>query len=332
MKMRERVLWVGVMLLVFGVTGAAMSYVNLHHSEEEHLGPLILAIDAGSSSDFMLLTGIAPGMKSLEVKIYWFPRLDILDITLNYTRPTRPYTVSLYEEGGAGRLSKTFDWRISPVTHVFDIPEDWRYLYKTTVFNYDDHPICLVEEITFSRQTLDSNMQTAVIIGVAFSVFGIAVVSAAMPMPRFMGKQARDAGIGELISKRRGLRIGVPMVEGRIKLYVESTRVLTGFHSAESIDRIGSEWMGTKPKYDFVLPEEQEKVVGIVRESCQTLGFELVVVDVTQQDGLHRAIITTFGGIRESPTIVSGSGRRIQGIISKDQVDAFLSKEKKTWI
>jgi hypothetical protein len=319
------------MLLVFGVTGAALSYVNLYDLEKEHLGSPILTIDAGSSSDFMLLTGIAPEMKSLEVKIYWFPRLDILNKTLNYTRPTRPYTVSLYEEGGSGRLSKTFDWRISPVTHVFDIPEDWRYLYKTTVFNYDDHPICLVEEITFSRQALDSSMQTGMIIGVAFSVLGIAVVSVAMLLPLFMGEQERDTGIRELISKRRGLRIGVPIAEGRIKLYVESTRVLVGFHSAESI-RGTSEWMGTRPKYDFVLPEDQEKVVGIVRESCQEHGFELVVVDVTQQDGLHRAIITTFGGIRESPTIVSGSGRRIEGVLSKDQVDAFLSKEKKTWI
>jgi hypothetical protein len=32
--------------------------------------------------------------------------------------------------------------------------------------------------------------------------------------------------------------------------------------------------------------------------------------------------------VSEFPAIVTGSGRKIEGIISKDQVDAFLSKEK----
>jgi len=141
----------------------------------------------------------------------------------------------------------------------------------------------------------------------------------------------------------------------KITLYVKSTRDLIGTQEFEHrlVDRQlgarpsrveleGKRAAGTfqaktyqseiQPKYEFVLPKEQEEVAKIVQELCIQYDLELTIVDATKKPILHREIDEHIRGIRKFPTLLGSSGRRIEGKISKDQVAAFLFKERQTWM
>lgn len=81
----------------------------------------------------------------------------------------------------------------------------------------------------------------------------------------------------------------------------------------------------TGTKTDFVLPEDQKRIVEMVKEIASTLGLEVEVVDVAKESAIHKAIkrepqITTY------PTLMTGSGEKIEGELKKEQVETFLSR------
>ena len=81
----------------------------------------------------------------------------------------------------------------------------------------------------------------------------------------------------------------------------------------------------TKTKKDFVLSDDQEKIVEMVKEIASNLGLEVEVVDVAKENALHKAIkrepkITTY------PTLMTDSGEKIEGELTKEQVEPFLSR------
>jgi hypothetical protein len=81
----------------------------------------------------------------------------------------------------------------------------------------------------------------------------------------------------------------------------------------------------TGAKTDFVLPEDQKRIVEMVKEIASKLGLEVEVVDVAKESAIHRAIkrephITAY------PTLMTGSGEKIEGELRKEQVEIFLSR------
>ena len=129
----------------------------------------------------------------------------------------------------------------------------------------------------------------------------------------------------------------------RLTLYVMSSKNLvmqtggvekaTGLNwsSTESWTRMpggfGHTYHGTVKgtKTDFVLPEDQKRIVEMVEEIASKLGLEVEVVDVAKESAIHKAIkrepqITTY------PTLVTGSGEKIEGELRKEQVETFLSR------
>jgi len=80
-------------------------------------------------------------------------------------------------------------------------------------------------------------------------------------------------------------------------------------------------------KYNFVVPEDQNRIVEMVREIAPKHGFDVEVVDVTKENILHRVLQEEVKRIKTFPTLITGSGEKIEGNISKEQIKSFLSKD-----
>lgn len=85
----------------------------------------------------------------------------------------------------------------------------------------------------------------------------------------------------------------------------------------------------TVTKDEFVLPEDQQETVDLVQEIASSHGFEVEVVDVTKENAFRRGIQDHAKHIRSFPTVITDDGRRIEGDITKQQVEALLTKEHK---
>ena len=79
-------------------------------------------------------------------------------------------------------------------------------------------------------------------------------------------------------------------------------------------------------KYKFVLPEDQNEVVEIVEKIATRYGFDVEVVDVTKENILHRVLQEEVKKIKTFPMLVTDSGEKIEGNISKEQIKSVLSK------
>lgn len=81
--------------------------------------------------------------------------------------------------------------------------------------------------------------------------------------------------------------------------------------------------------HDFLLSEEQKRAVDIVREVAAKYEIEVQIVDVTRENIIRR-VEQEAEGMKTFPTLVTSSGEKIEGDISKEKVDMLLSKERKT--
>ena len=81
-----------------------------------------------------------------------------------------------------------------------------------------------------------------------------------------------------------------------------------------------------EPTYEFILPEEQQIILDLAKKTASKLGLEVKVIDVGKENVLYRAIQKEFEKIRLFPTLVSDSGMMLEGISTREQIEAFLSK------
>ena len=136
----------------------------------------------------------------------------------------------------------------------------------------------------------------------------------------------------------------------QVRVYVKSVKTLTGTEQFERrtpmVSRLGDypdrvELEGKIPDgtfvvrtyatetelmYEFVLPEEQQVIVDLTKKIASELGLEVKVIDVGKENVLHRAIQKEFEKIRLFPTLVNDSGMMLEGISTREQIEAFLSK------
>jgi hypothetical protein len=132
-------------------------------------------------------------------------------------------------------------------------------------------------------------------------------------------------------------------------LYVKSVKTVTGTESFERRaflnkigdypDRIeieGKRMNGTfvmkayqtetEPRYEFILPEDQQRVVEMVKEIASKHGLEVEVIDVSRENVLHRAMQREFENIKTFPTLIADSGEKLKGNFSQEQIESFLSE------
>lgn len=82
----------------------------------------------------------------------------------------------------------------------------------------------------------------------------------------------------------------------------------------------------TVTKDEFILPEDQKEIVEMVWEIASNRGFEVEVVDVTKENILRREIQEHAKHITTLPTVITDDGRRIEGNITKQQIETLLTK------
>jgi hypothetical protein len=85
----------------------------------------------------------------------------------------------------------------------------------------------------------------------------------------------------------------------------------------------------TVSKDEFVLPEDQQDTLKMIRETALSYGFKVEVVDVTKENFLRRRVQEHTKHITAFPTVVTDDGRRIEGVATKQKVEALLTNEHK---
>ena len=80
----------------------------------------------------------------------------------------------------------------------------------------------------------------------------------------------------------------------------------------------------TVTRFEFVLPEEQMMFVEMVESFASEHGFELEVIDMGRKNSLERWIQKKIMGIKICPMLVTDAGHRIEGNISREQLESLL--------
>ena len=130
-----------------------------------------------------------------------------------------------------------------------------------------------------------------------------------------------------------------------LTLYVKSKKVITGetsvtephlvSHGAKRGDfyRMRDMFWDTafdnkvEAVHDYVLPDDQKAAVETVKRLCERHGFELRIVDVTSENILHRTVQEEARKIKTFPTLITDSGRRVEGSFLEEQLESLLSKD-----
>jgi hypothetical protein len=122
------------------------------------------------------------------------------------------------------------------------------------------------------------------------------------------------------------------MGDSTVRLYVKGVKRVTRAKKSGvvtfALPRVGQGEVSpvtfdgdTEAKYEFVLPEEQQKIVEIVQKVASEYGLKLDVIDVARENVLHRAIEKT----RSFPALVLDSRERIEGRMTREQIRSILS-------
>jgi hypothetical protein len=72
------------------------------------------------------------------------------------------------------------------------------------------------------------------------------------------------------------------------------------------------------PVERFVLSEDQEQIIEIVKEKAFEQGFVVRIVDLTREEAHHRVEVI--------PTLITDSGKRLEGKISEQQLESLLAE------
>jgi hypothetical protein len=75
----------------------------------------------------------------------------------------------------------------------------------------------------------------------------------------------------------------------------------------------------------FVLPEQQQKIVEIVQEIAPEHGFKVKIVDLSRLNALSK-MSKEIRSVTKFPTLVTSSGRKLEGMHLKAEIETFLSK------
>ena len=79
-----------------------------------------------------------------------------------------------------------------------------------------------------------------------------------------------------------------------------------------------------------LLPEDQRIVVQAMYEAAFSQGFEIEVIDVARRKDLPKELALEFLKQAKYPVLVASSGDRLEGKVSTEQIESFLSKVAKS--
>jgi hypothetical protein len=86
----------------------------------------------------------------------------------------------------------------------------------------------------------------------------------------------------------------------------------------------------TVVEYDYVLSEDQQRMVEDVKELASRYGFVLTVVDLAKDSAFSRWRIEHSNKIKTLPALETDSGEIMEGVMTREQIEAFLYKAGKS--
>jgi hypothetical protein len=164
------------------------------------------------------------------------------------------------------------------------------------------------------------------------------------PKPKHQSPKILEGEIGSSLEEN--------VLGSHVRLYVKSVKTVTGVNEFERripfskpgqppgrVEIEGKIAAGTyvakayttekEVTYEFVLSDEQQRIIGWVTEIGPRLGLDVHVIDVGRENFLHRVIQEEFEKIKSFPPLVDNSGKILEGILTKEQVETFLSNAVK---
>jgi len=122
-----------------------------------------------------------------------------------------------------------------------------------------------------------------------------------------------------------------------ITVYVRSTKIQAGETLVEELYPIKrasrafeisrDTWFKVRLKkiYKYVLPDDQKKIVEVVRRLSEGSGLELKVVDVAKETAIRR-LWRKLKGSNNFPVVENSRGSRLQAPFSLNELERFISE------
>ena len=82
-------------------------------------------------------------------------------------------------------------------------------------------------------------------------------------------------------------------------------------------------------EYGFLLPEEEQRMLEDISKVASEYGFKVEVVDLAKKNALTKYRLEHSEKIKTLPSLVNDSGEIAEGVLTKEQIEAFLSKTAK---
>lgn len=192
MSKYSKLILVGIILIVFGVTLVATSYFKIYDTVEKIVPTAgVLPIQANSSSDFYFnyLFGPLPQSQKVLVLVAGSQELQsILNSTLNYKSTMifwQNITISLFS-GNQNISASERTWGTTqtynePIAfHTFDIPASWWVsgfgISKVSITNPESYPVCWIVNVMLYGQVVNSNWLTVFFVGMVPIILGLIIV------------------------------------------------------------------------------------------------------------------------------------------------------------
>jgi len=139
------------------------------------------------------------------------------------------------------------------------------------------------------------------------------------------------------------------MSDSEIKLYVRSVKTVSGAAETEHeisgrsvLDnpsrvkvegkagdgtlRIRQFAVDEKVTYEYVLPDDQKRASDTVLAVARKFHLAVEVIDLTKENVFRRKMQQMRARIKVFPTLILGSGERLEGNIKEQEVNSVLSR------
>jgi hypothetical protein len=196
MSKYSKVMLVGIILIVFGVTLVATSYFKIYDTVETIFPTAdLLPMPANSSSDFYFNYGLGflPQSSKVVVVVAGSRELQgILNSTLNYNSTRiggeKNITISLFGENQNISASETTyyypTYQEAMAFHIFDIPSNWNSgvdsgISEVSITNPESYPVCWIVSVMLYGQVINSNWLTVFLIGIVPIILGLIIIGVA---------------------------------------------------------------------------------------------------------------------------------------------------------
>jgi len=195
MSQYSRLILVGMILLVFGVTLVATSYFRIYETVERIFPTAdVLPIQANSSSDFYINYGLGalpPSQKALVLVAGSQELQSILNSTLNYNSTMiyggKNITISVFcgnqNISASERTWTSFTYDEPIAFHTFDLPASWWDsgfgISKVSITNPEDHPVSWIINVMLYGQVVNASWLTVCLVGIVPIILGLIMVGVA---------------------------------------------------------------------------------------------------------------------------------------------------------